>query len=800
LHAKKSYGKNSRAIWVLMAMAVLLPACGGIVNNPSPSLTSLSPSSIKAQSSGFTLTVNGNGLAPQSEVFWNGSALTSQFINNHQLQAVISAELITVPGPIIVEVQTPAPGGGTSNQLTFTIKPGTSPIPTITSLSPSTGLAGSPGFTLYVNGTNFVPLSTVTINGDNRSTAYVNSTQLLVTLSATDLTSAGTLNIGVLNPAPGGGSSGTLPLVLTYAVPFVDTLSPTGVAAGGTSQALTVTGSGFTPASVVLIGGLPRPTTYTSNTSIAATLNIQDLTQAGVYQITVQNPSPGGGVSTAVLFAVNGIVPVNTSDRPTYTGLPELVDYSFLGLAPNNGVPDINASGPRLSSDGRFVAFASLASNLINNDTNGASDVFIRDTCFAQTTCTPSTELASVSGSANSNNVAGSQGNAASLEPSMDSSGVNVAFSSYATNLDPNFPSINGSTRQVFLHTGCAGSTSSGSTTSTCTTGATSLVSVAADGLSPANADATQPAVSSDGRYVAFVSTATNLITGVNPGGVSQVYLRDTCLDETATGCVPVTVLVSSSDGVTPANSAATQPSVANGGLYVSYTSAATNLVNGVTPSVTQVYLNSTCISELTTCATSNILVSSSNEITPANSASSESSITFDGRYVAFASAATNLVQAASSGVQQIYLTDTCGADISGCTKSTTLISVSEINGQPGNALSEQPSISNATSSAGEAQFIAFSSLATNLVSGDTNGFEDAFVRNTCLAATTSPTCTPATVLVSVSSDGALANNVSLHPAVSGDGHTVAFLSPATNLVPLFSTGLGDIYLAGTTF
>ncbi len=780
-------------------MAVLLPACGGIVNNPSPTIASLSPSSIKAESSGFTLTVNGSGLAPQSIVFWNGSALSSSFQNDHQILAVISSSLITIPGIAMVEVQTPAPGGGTSNVLNFTIKPSASPVPTITSISPSTGQAGSGGFIVDVTGTNFVPLSSVTVNGDNRPTSFVSSVELQIALSSTDLTTAGVINIGVLNPAPGGGFSGNLPLTLTYALPFVSTLSPTSAAAGGNSQALTVTGSGFVPASVVFINGAPRATTYTSNTSISANLTIQDLTQAGVYQITVQNPTPGGGTSLAILFAVDGIVPVNTSTRPTYTGLPELVDYSFLGLAPNNGISDFNRSGPRISSEGRFVAFASLASNLIDNDTNGVSDVFVRDTCYAQTSCVPSTQLASISGTLDSGTVPGSQANAASLDPSMDSSGTNVAFSSFATNLDPNFPSLTGATSQIFLHTGCSTATG-GTSSATCVAGSTQLVSVASDGLSPANAAATQPAVSPDGRYVAFVSTATNLISSVNPSGVPQVFLRDTCLGGATTGCVPTTVLVSSSDGTTPANAAASQPSTANGGLYVSYTSAATNLVNGVTPNINQIYLNSTCISLLTSCAVVNTLVSSPNGTITANAAASESSITFDGRYVAFASAATNLVQVANSGVQQIFLRDTCGTAISGCTTSTQLVSVSNSSGAPGNALSENPSVSSATSSAGEAQFIAFSSLATNLVSGDNNNFEDAFVRNTCLGSTTTPSCVPATVLVSVSMDGTLANNVSIHPAMSGDGHTVAFITPATNLVSLFSTDLGDVILAGTTF
>ena len=333
----------------------------------------------------------------------------------------------------------------------------------------------------------------------------------------------------------------------------------------------------------------------------------------------------------------------------------------------------------------------------------------------------------------------------------------------------------------------------------------TALVSVAADGVSAANADAIQPSISPDGRYVAFVSTATNLITGVNPGGIAQIYLRDTCLNLTSTTvtCTPKTVLVSSPDGITPADAPASQPAAAGSGAFVAYTSAATNLVSGVTPPVPQVYLTATCIAGVADCVQIVKVASSNDGTTPANGASIQASITTDGRFVAFASTATNLVQTATTGTQQIFVRDTCGAVVAaGCTPSMTLVSIANDNATPGNALSEQPSISSEISTTGAGQFIAFASLATNLVPGTTNGFENVFVRNTCEGEVTSTTttCAPGTSLRSASLGGTLANNVSLKPAISGDGHTVAFISPATNIVANFATGLGDIFLAGTSF
>ena len=785
-------GKASVSIWILLAAALLLPSCGGVVNNPAPSISSLSPTNINAGQPGFTLTVNGSGFAPQSLVYWNGSAISTIFLSGDQLQATIPSSFISTPGSALIEVQTPAPGGGITSELTFSINTVNSPIPILTSISPSAGLAGGNQFLMHLVGNNFESQSVVTINGNGEQTEFLDSQDLQVQIPATDLISAGVLSVSVLNPSPGGGTSQTLPLTVTYAVPAITMLSPTSAAAGGNSQVLTVTGTGMTPATVITFNGSPRTTTYVSNTSVSANLTESDIFSAQVAQIIAVNPSPGGGPSVAAIFGVDGIVP--TTARPGYSGLPELVDYSYLGLGPNSGVGNLNLSGPSISSSGRYVAYASAASNLVFNDTNGNPDVFLTDTCFAVTSCVPSTQLISISGSSG-NGAPGTQGNSDSLEPSVNSAGTYVAFSSHATNLDPNYPTLNGTTRQVFLRSACLTSTS----TTVCTSAFTELVSVAADGVNPANADATQPSISSDGRYIAFVSTATNLIPDVNPGGIAQIYLRDTCLNVTTT-CTPTTELVSSPDGLTPASSPSSQPSAATGGLYVSYTSAATNLINGVVPSFTQIYRTTTCIAGLINCVPAITLVSSNDGVTPANAATSESSITSDGRYLAFASAATNLVQTASSGVQQIFVRDTCGTLTSGCTAATSLVSIANDNVTPGNALSEEPTINSTSSGAGDAQYVAFSSLSTNLAANITNGFENAFVRNTCAGASSSPTCLPGTVLLSTSQNGTLANNVSLHPAISGDGHTVALLSPATNLVSNYSTGLGDVFLVATSF
>jgi hypothetical protein len=88
------------------------------------------------------------------------------------------------------------------------------PVPTITGLSPASVVVGSLGFTLTVNGTNFVPGSVVRWNGANRATTFVSATQLRAAIPATDLLTAGTAQVTVFNPPPGGGTSNSMPFVI----------------------------------------------------------------------------------------------------------------------------------------------------------------------------------------------------------------------------------------------------------------------------------------------------------------------------------------------------------------------------------------------------------------------------------------------------------------------------------------------------------------------------------------------------------------------------------------------------------
>jgi hypothetical protein len=181
------------------------------ITNPVPTTTALSPASVVAGGSPFTLTVTGTNFVAGSVVRWNGAARTTTYVSATQLTAAIPATDVATAGTATITVFNPTPGGGTSNPQTFTIL---NPVPTITSLSPPSATVGGAEFTLTVTGTNFVPSSVVRWNGADRATTYVSATQLKATIPATDLLTAGTAQVTVFNPPPGGGTSNSMSVVV----------------------------------------------------------------------------------------------------------------------------------------------------------------------------------------------------------------------------------------------------------------------------------------------------------------------------------------------------------------------------------------------------------------------------------------------------------------------------------------------------------------------------------------------------------------------------------------------------------
>jgi uncharacterized protein (TIGR03437 family) len=311
--------------------------------NPAPTVTSFAPSTVQARSGAFSLLVSGTGFVASSVVQWQGNARPTSFVSATLLAAIISADDVLTATTRPVSVFNPPPGGGTTPFITFTI---TNPAPLITSIAPAAGTAGGNGVSIIVSGQNFVPSSNVQWNNNSRSTTYVSPTQLTAVIAASDLLTAGTYQVTVATPTPGGGRSNAFgfsvgPATGGNGIPSITSISPATTPAGSAGFNLTVNGTNFTIGSVVRRNGVNRTTVFVNSTQLLAFLYPDDFSATGTDQISVFTPPPGGGASNLTSFTVSPAVanPLPAISVP----LPSLV-YSGVGgftltLAGNGFVP-----------------------------------------------------------------------------------------------------------------------------------------------------------------------------------------------------------------------------------------------------------------------------------------------------------------------------------------------------------------------------------------------------------------------------------------------------------------------------
>ena len=330
-----------------------------------------------------------------------------------------------------------------------------------------------------------------------------------------------------------------------------------------------------------------------------------------------------------------------------------------------------------ISADGRVVAFVSLASNLVSDDTNNAQDVFIYDRLTWQT-------------SRVSQSSSGAQGNGGCTSTSISADGHSVAFASYASDLvtgDTN------SAQDIFVHD--------------MQTGETTRVSVVSFSGTQANGGSQAPDISADGRFIAFASDASNLVLG-DTNSSQDVFVHDRQTGQTTRVSVDTF-------GV-QANSVSVFPSISSNGRFVAFASDASNLVLGDTNDRTDIFTH-----DMQTGQTARVSVSSSGA--QGNSSSFYSSISTDGSFIAFSSGASNLVPGDTNSREDIFVRDRQ-------TATTTRVSVTS-SGTQGNGFCERSSIST------DGRFVAFESFASNLVPGGTNGVKSVFVHDRESAATT---------------------------------------------------------------
>jgi len=380
---------------------------------------------------------------------------------------------------------------------------------------------------------------------------------------------------------------------------------------------------------------------------------------------------------------------------------------------------------PALSSDGRFSAFYSDASNLVAGDTNRARDVFVHDGQTGETA------RVSVDSS-------GAEANGDSFAPAISADGRYVAFSSSASNLVPG--DTNG-VDDIFVRDRQAGTTT--------------RVSVAPGGAE-ANGGSSTPSISSDGRYVAFLSDATNLVAA-DVNAQRDVFVFDRQAGTTVNASVD-------SSGV-QANVESMTPALSGDGRFVAFSSFADNLIPVDANESADIFVRD--LQAQTTTRVSEYqggFEADFDSLRPAISA--------DGRFVAFDSEASNLAWGDTNDVSDVFVKDRQ-------TDVLTRESVDDAGGQ-GDGASRRPSMS------ADGRYVAFYSDATNLVPGDTNGAADVLVHDRRSGATKR---------ISVSGAGTEGNGDSIRPAISADGRLVVFESDASNLVAGDSNHFTDIFL-----
>jgi Tol biopolymer transport system component len=340
-----------------------------------------------------------------------------------------------------------------------------------------------------------------------------------------------------------------------------------------------------------------------------------------------------------------------------------------ISRALDGGAANGHSYHPALSADGRFVAFVSLADNLVPGDLNGAGDIFLYDNV------SESIERVSLG-------AGGQEANGASRNPALSADGRFVAFRSEASNLAPG-SAHNGS--HIYLYDRLAGTME--------------RVSVNSAG-EPGNDDSYRPAVSADGRFVAFSSRATNLVAG-DTNGAEDVFLRDRHSGTT----VRITV---GEQGV-EANGHSMEPAISADGRLVAFQSQASNLVAGDTNGVADVFVYDRLAGSVERISTNSLGEQ-------ANRHSGQPALSADGSIVAFVSAATNLAPGAWQGYLAVFVHERQTA-VTGRVSSSR-------QGEEGNGASANPSLS------ADGRFAAFDSVAGNLVRADHNQRVDVFLHD----------------------------------------------------------------------
>lgn len=544
--------------------------------------------------------------------------------------------------------------------------------------------------------------------------------------------------------------------------------------------------------------GAPPPGQVTAVTVGSATITATVTGVSGTSQITVVAPVTLPGQAKQVSSISKDAVPrgmsIPMSGGPAAPALgaptaatSEVIAPPGSGLTAN---AQANTAAQGVFPEDPLIAFSTADGSVVPNDTNANYDVFVA--------CIPGGTLTScplafdrVSLDSSGGQIAGGSWHDPSSfnddRSPMSGGGRFALFVSGDVNVVS--PATPTGLNQVYLRDTCRGATG-------CTP-STTIVSANAQGAAGNSGSSNSPAISANGRILAFTSTTQNLINGIFRG---QIYGRDACFGITA-GCTPGLFLISADNtgAMGTGFSSTDHAAISDDGRFVAFESDSSNFVNPANSGplgLVHIFERDTCLGAAG-CTPKTTVISVNPAGAPGNSFSQYPSISGDGRFIVFFSQSSDLVPGGNTGSTNpdVFLRDTCGGSsgpVAGCTPSTKRISQA-LNGTIANGYSVTSLSGRSISSDG--RYIAFSSNSTNLLSTASTAGQ-VYALDTCFGAPTG--CTPTLNKVSTDVNGVELGSSNLigQFVMSADGHLVAFGA----LVGTAPNQVEQIFLANTGF
>ena len=474
---------------------------------PTPTITTISPNSALAGGAAFTLTIDGTNFVASSVVNFGGAAPPTTFVSSTQLTAAIPASSIVSTGTSAVKVTNPAPGGGTSNAVTFTVTSGSNPVPTIDSFYPSCAPAGedfidSVDDQLVVSGSNFVTNSVVRWNGTDRPTTLdTNSLNkiLMAQIPASDIAAAGTTTVTVFNPAPGGGTSNAVTFTTTAGA-----VKPRSIAVDPTGKFAYVANEGCDGGVVGYVSMYTINPTTGALTSIGPPASTRDfdggwvtVDPSGKFAYATSLGDNFSTIGSVAAYSINGT-----------TG-----DLTFIGAINGNNCGELcDPESVVVDPSGKFAyvpngdgVFPNSVAMFTINATTGALTSIGKAAVdgFAHSmTVHPSGKFAYVPAA---NTTFGEAGSVATFTINA-TSGALASVGTPAAGIDPHFLAIDPAGK--FAYVANSGSNDISMYTINTTTGALTSIGTIAAGLSP-----TSIAVHPSGKFAYVTNSISNDVT-----------------------------------------------------------------------------------------------------------------------------------------------------------------------------------------------------------------------------------------------------------------------------------------------